>query len=428
LCGTTTCVGRVVTDKHMKFEDYHIAPEIKRSLSKVGFKRPTDIQFKAIPAIMKGEDVLAIAQTGTGKTAAFAIPVIDIIHRQKTNSRPGGIKCIVMVPTRELAIQITEAFEKIAQFTRVKAFSVFGGVEQGPQIAQLEKGIDILISTPGRMFDLVSQGYIQLNKVEVLVLDEADHMLDLGFIKDIQDLIKFLPKNRQTLFFSATINEKIKKLAYSLVRNAIRIQVSPDNPVAKNINHSVAFIAMDDKRFFLERVIKENPDKKILVFVRTKVRAERVFKALERMEIESITMHGDKEQSDRLIAMNQFRKGEVNVLIATDVSARGIDIANVDYVVNYDLPEQAENYVHRVGRTGRGTQKGTAVSFCSPEERPVLKEIEEFLGHPIQVMEISASDYHDTLDFTTDTTNDLKALMKEVEDFESRKKKFKKKG
>jgi ATP-dependent RNA helicase RhlE len=412
----------------MKFEDYHIAPEIKRSLEKVGFKRPTDIQFKAIPAIMKGEDVLAIAQTGTGKTAAFAIPVVDIIHRHKTNNRSGGIKCIVMVPTRELAIQITESFEKIAQFTRVKAFSVFGGVEQGPQIAQLEKGIDILISTPGRMFDLVSQGHIQLNKIEILVLDEADHMLDLGFIKDIQDLIRFLPKNRQTLFFSATINEKIKKLAYSLVRNAIRIQVSPQNPVAKNITHSVAFIGMDDKRFFLERVIKENPDKKILVFVRTKVRAERVFKALERMEIESITMHGDKEQADRLVAMNKFRKGEINILIATDVSARGIDIANVDYVVNYDLPEQAENYVHRVGRTGRGTQKGIAVSFCSPEEKPVLGQIEEFLGHPIDILKISPNDYSETLDFTADTTDDLKALMKEVEDFESRKKKPKKKG
>jgi ATP-dependent RNA helicase RhlE len=411
----------------MKFEDYHIAPEIKRSLEKAGFKRPTDIQFKAIPAIMKGEDVLAIAQTGTGKTAAFAIPVIDILNRHRGSSRPEGIKCLVMVPTRELAIQITEVFERIGQYTHIKTFSVFGGVEQGPQIAQLEKGIDILVSTPGRMFDLVSQGHIKLNKIEILVLDEADHMLDLGFIKDIQDVIKLLPKSRQTLFFSATINEKIKKLAYSLVRNAIRIQISPQNPVAKNITHSVAFIGMDDKRFFLERVIKENSDKKILVFVRTKVRAERVFHALERMEIESVTIHGDKEQADRLTAMNAFRKGEVKILIATDVSARGIDIANVDYVVNYDLPEQAENYVHRVGRTGRGTQKGIAISFCSPEEKPVLEEIQEFLGQPIDVVRITTTEYAETLDFTADTTDDLKALMKEVEDFQSRKKKGKKK-
>jgi ATP-dependent RNA helicase RhlE len=410
----------------MKFEDYHIAPEIKRSLEATGFKRPTDIQFKAIPAIMKGEDVLAIAQTGTGKTAAFAIPVIDKIHKQKSSSRTDGIKCVVMVPTRELAIQITGVFDTIARHTRVKAFSVFGGVEQGPQIAQLEKGIDVLVSTPGRMFDLVSQGYIQLNRIETLILDEADHMLDLGFIKDIQDLIKFLPKNRQTLFFSATINETIKKLAYSLVRNAIRIQISPNNPVARNIKHSVAFISMDDKRFFLERVIKENPESKILVFVRTKVRAERVFNALERMEIKSLTIHGDKEQADRLVAMNAFKKGDTRVMIATDVSARGIDIPNVDYVVNYDLPEQEENYVHRVGRTGRGTQKGIAVSFCSPEEKPLLETIQSYLDKPIDVLDISKTEYSQTLDFTEDTTDDIGALMREVEEFESRKKKKKK--
>ncbi len=411
----------------MKFEDYHISPEIKQNLEDAGFKRPTDIQFKAIPAILKGEDVLAIAQTGTGKTAAFAIPVIDLLARQKSSVRSEGIKCVVMVPTRELAIQITEVFTKIAKYTKVKVFSVFGGVEQGPQIAQLEKGIDILVSTPGRMFDLASQGHIKLNKVEFLILDEADHMLDLGFIKDIQDLIKLLPKKRQTLFFSATINETIKKLAYSLVRNAIRIQISPNNPVARNISHSVAFVDMDDKRFFLERTIKNNIDSKILVFVRTKVRAERVHAALERMEIKSITIHGDKEQADRLKAMNQFKSGDTKVMIATDVSARGIDIPNVDYVINYDLPEQPENYVHRVGRTGRGTQKGLAVSFCSPEEKPILDQIQEYLDKPIDVLKISTEDYSATLDFTSDQDNDLKALMKEVEDFHGFKKKKKKK-
>lgn len=411
----------------MKFEDYHIAPEIKRSLEKAGFKRPTDIQFKAIQPILKGEDVLAIAQTGTGKTAAFAIPVTDILHKRKSGHRPEGIKCVVMVPTRELAIQITEVFERIAQHTKVKAFCVFGGVEQGPQIAQLEKGIDVLIATPGRMFDLVSQGYIKLNRVEILVLDEADHMLDLGFIKDIQDLIKFLPNTRQTLFFSATINEKIKKLAYSLVRNAIRIQISPNDKVARNITHSVAFVGMDDKRFFLERIVKENPDSKILVFVRTKVRAERVFKALERVNIKSLTIHGDKEQQDRLVAMNEFRKGNVKLMIATDVSARGIDIANVDFVVNYDLPDVPENYVHRVGRTGRGTQKGYAVSFCSQEEKPVLEEIQEFLGKPIEVLQISGQDYSETIDFSAETKEDLNALMAEIHEFETKKKKNKKK-
>ncbi|MFC5412364.1 DEAD/DEAH box helicase [Larkinella bovis] len=411
----------------MKFDDYSIAPEIKRNLESLGFKKPTDIQFKSIPPILKGEDVLAIAQTGTGKTAAFAIPVVSMLYERKTSRRSEGIKCLVMVPTRELALQIAGVFEQIARHLNLKVFCVYGGVEQGPQIQQLEAGIDILIATPGRMFDLVSQGYIRLQRVEVLILDEADHMLDLGFIKDIQDLMKFLPRKRQTLFFSATINEKIKKLAYSLVHNAIRIQISPKDPVAKNIDHSVVMVGMDDKRFFLERLIKEHADSKILVFVRTKIRAERVLKALARVGIPSETIHGDKEQKDRLQVLNQFRTGAVKVLIATDISARGIDIPNVDYVVNYDLPEQPENYVHRVGRTGRGTQKGQAFSFCSPEEKPILDEIEQFLTKPITVVALDKDTYEETVDTSAEASFDLKALMKEAEEFVMSRKKKKKK-
>jgi ATP-dependent RNA helicase RhlE len=411
----------------MKFEDYHIAPEIKRNLADAGFKRPTDIQFKSIPAILKGEDVLAIAQTGTGKTAAFAIPVIQLLHDRKKSARTAGIKCVVMEPTRELAIQITDAFNLIGKHTKVTTFCVFGGVEQAPQIARLEAGIDILVTTPGRMFDLVSQGYIKLDQVEILILDEADHMLDLGFIKDIRDLIKFLPNGRQTLFFSATINDNIKKLAYSLVRNAIRIQVSPKDPVSKNINHSVAFIGMDDKRFFLERVISENPDVKMLVFVRTKVRAERVLKAMERVGIGCSTIHSDKEQQDRLEVMQQFRDGTLKILVATDVSARGIDIPNVDIVINYDLPDVPENYVHRVGRTGRGVQKGKAISFCSPEEKPVLDMIEEFLGKPVTELEISKSEYAETLDLTNDAAPSWNQILQEIDKNEAQLEEWKKK-
>ncbi len=402
----------------MRFDDYHIAPEIKKNLQELGFKRPTDIQFKSITPILKGEDVLAIAQTGTGKTAAFAIPVIHLLHDRKKSARHAGIKCVVMVPTRELALQITGVFHQIGQHTRVKTFCVFGGVEQGPQIARLEQGIDILVTTPGRMFDLVSQGHIKLEKVEILVLDEADQMLALGFIKDIRDLIKFLPKQRQTLFFSATINETIKKLAYSLVNKAFRIQLSPKDPVAKNIEHAVTFIEMDDKRFFLERFINEHPDSKILVFVRTKVRAERVLKAMERVGIETQTIHGDKEQQDRQEVLGRFREGTLKVLVATDVSARGIDIPNVDYVINYDLPDVAENYVHRVGRTGRGTNKGQAFSFCSPEEKPMLAEIETYLTKRIVVMEIDKNEYAETLRLTEDVTDKWKDVMSEIQEAE----------
>jgi ATP-dependent RNA helicase RhlE len=411
----------------MKFDDYRINSDIKSNLEGLGFKRPTDIQYKAIPSILKGEDVLAIAQTGTGKTAAFVIPVLHMLHDRKKNNAADGIKCVVMVPTRELALQITEVFEKIGHHTRVKTFCVFGGVEQGPQIARLEKGFDVLVTTPGRMFDLVSQGHINLHRVEIVILDEADRMLDLGFIKDIRDLNKHLPYKRQTLFFSATINETIKKLAYSLVRNPIRIQLSPKDPVAKNIDHSVAFIEMDDKRFFLERLIDDNPESKILVFVRTKVRAERVAKAMERVDIVTQTLHGDKDQQERLDALGQFRTGEIRVLIATDVSARGIDIADVDYVVNYDLPDVAENYVHRVGRTGRGTKKGKAISFCSPEERIMLAEIETYLTKPVKVIDISKSEYAETVDLTKESPPDKwKAILDEIEKAEVEKAKHKK--
>ncbi len=415
----------------MKFEDYNINPDIKYNLEKLGFKKPTDIQYKSIPPILRGEDVLAIAQTGTGKTAAFAIPIIHLIHQQKSSKRTDEIKCIVMVPTHELALQIHEVFERIAAKTRVKTLCIFGGVEQDPQIKALYKGVDVVIATPGRMFDLVSQGALDLSSIHYLVLDEADHMLDLGFIKDIQDMMKFLPKKRQTLFFSATINEKIKKLAYSLVHNPIRIQISPKDPVSKNVQHAVAFIEMEEKRFFLERIIHEHPDSKILIFVRTKVRAERVAKAMERANIKCLTMHSDKEHAERMKVMDAFKQGKTKILIATDINARGIDIPNVDYVVNYDLPDEPENYVHRVGRTGRGDKKGQAISFCSTEEQPTLKIIEGFLHKPIHVIQIDKDDYLSTIEFANDTMikEDLKSLLKQAEadEIAFKKKKRKKK-
>ena len=351
-----------------------------------------------------------------------------MLQERKIVGRPDGVKCLVMAPTHELALQIDGVFKTLSQYIRINSFCIHGGVDQEPQIQQLNKGVDVLIATPGRLFDLVSQGALDLKRVEILVLDEADHMLDLGFIKDIKDLMRHLPKKRQTLFFSATIHEKIKKLAYSLVSNAIRIQVSPKDPVAKNIEHAVAFIEMDDKRFFLEDMIKDSPDKKMLVFVRTKVRAERVKKALERVEILSDTIHSDKLQEERERTMQRFRKGDVKILIATDVSARGIDIPNVEYVINYDLPETAENYVHRVGRTGRGSQKGQAVSFCSTEEKELLSEIEDNMGKPIGRIDISKTDYQFTLNISDAKADSWQTLLKEEEiDLKKKRKKKKKK-
>ncbi len=381
----------------------------------MGFNKPTDIQFKAIPSILKGEDVLAIAQTGTGKTAAFAIPIMHKLLYRKSNLLRNSVRCLIMVPTRELAIQITKACNDIARYTDLVIISAFGGIDSSEQKEELSEGVDVLIATPGRMFDLRAQGFINFKYTEILVLDEADHMLALGFIKDIRDVIQFLPKRHQTLFFSATIDEKIKDLAYSLVTNPIRIQISPKDPVSKNVHHAVAYIEMDDKRFFLERFIRANIEKKILVFVRTKVRAERVCKAMARVGIQTITMHGDKAQEDRIEVMQQFSKGEVKVLIATDISARGIDIAGIEFVINYDLPDVAENYVHRIGRTGRGMQKGEAISFCAEEEKEMLQEIEKFTHTPIEIMNINKLDYSLTLALQNEGKHDWQKLIEEAE-------------
>ncbi|MBS1972017.1 MAG: DEAD/DEAH box helicase [Bdellovibrionales bacterium] len=412
----------------MKFEKYHLSEDILRNLHDLGFFRTTDIQYKAIPSIQKGEDVLAIAQTGTGKTAAFAIPIINGIHANKASKRALGIKCLVMVPTRELAQQIGEVFNSIAKHTKVRAFAVFGGVEQDAQIKKLQDGIDVLIATPGRMFELIREEYMNLHHIETLVLDEADRMLDLGFIDDVQAVKKRLPRNHQTLFFSATINAEIKKLAYSQVRSsAIRIQISPEDPVSKNITHSVMFVEMDDKRFFLAEFIQQNPEGKFIIFVRTRVRAERVAKALERAEISSRTLHGEKDQTDRMEVLRDFRNGKFNILIATDVSARGIDINDVTHVINYDLPENPENYVHRIGRTGRGFNKGIAVSFCAQEEKPLLADIEEAIGKQIDVMKVSKAGY-EMITKPIDLGLDLKALIESEEArMEAAKKRRKKK-
>ncbi len=412
----------------MKFSKYNIHPIIKQNLENLGFIKTTDIQYKVIPHVLSGDDILAIAQTGTGKTAAFAIPILQLLNSRYSALYEYEVRCVVMVPTHELAIQVAGVFTDIIEGLGINILGLFGGVDQQPQINTLKKGVDVLVATPGRMFDLSSQGFLSFKKVEILVLDEADHMLELGFIEDMRQLVRRIPKKRQTLFFSATINEKIKDLAYGLVNHAIRIQISPKDPVSRNIDHAVAYIEMDDKRFFLEHFIRENPEAKILVFVRTKIRAERVAKALERVEISSQTMHGDKGQRQRSEVMTEFKIGSNKILIATDVSARGIDIPNVDYVINYDLPEIAENYVHRVGRTGRGDKKGIAISFCSTEEKEILDKIENYLDKPVSVMKISKSDYRATIDFSMEVASDWQSLIKEQEQLEaqSRNKKQKK--
>ena len=394
----------------MKFSQYNINTTLKKNIEGQGFNRPTDIQFKCIKSILDGQDILAIAQTGTGKTAAFAIPILDLVAANKGRSR--GIYALILAPTHELARQIHQTFLSLGKGMKASAVCVYGGVDQEDQIKQLQSGASILIATPGRMFDLLSQGMIDVAHLKMLVLDEADHMLDLGFIEDIRDLMRKIPLKRQNLFFSATINKEIKKLAYSIVKNPIRIQISPNNSVAKSIDHGVAFIEMDDKRYFLGSFIQKNEEAKILIFVRTKVRAERVKLAMDRVNIQSVTLHGDKSQDQREQAMKSFHTGTIKILITTDVSARGIDVPNVDFVVNYDLPDSSETYIHRVGRTGRAGKRGTAISFCSTEEKHLYDLIETDLMSEIANIPINKADYAATLDLAFESKNDWKALIK----------------
>ncbi|HPM12455.1 MAG TPA: DEAD/DEAH box helicase [Bacteroidales bacterium] len=411
----------------MKFQEYTLCKEIKQNLQELGYIKPTDIQYKAIPSILKGEDVLAIAQTGTGKTAAFVIPILEILYNRTRQKRHKQIQCVIMEPTRELVIQTARVCNQLAKQTSITTLGLLGGVEQDPQIAVLEKGVDILVATPGRLFDLISQGYVSLQNLKILAVDEADHMLDLGFINDIRQLLRHIPRYRQTLFFSATISPEIKDLAYSLVHKPVRIQISPKDPVSKNIDHFVSYIEMDDKRFFLEQFITSHSTNKILVFVRTKVRAERVKSAMERVGIATETIHGDKIQKERNQIMKQFSDGTIHVLIATDISARGVDIPNIDFVINYDLPDEVENYVHRIGRTGRGTQRGTSISFCSSSEKEMLQNIETFISKPISVLEIDKSTYKQTILESSEFRLPIKELLQEIDEIEIRKKKKKKK-
>ena len=395
----------------MKFTDYPISIEVKLQLAELGFKKPTDIQFKSIKHILDGEDLFGIAQTGSGKTAAFVIPIVDRLFKLKPARNP---QCIILAPTRELAEQITRVFNEIALKTTVRAVCIMGGTEQESQIKALKNGVQVVVATPGRVFDLRNQGYLKFDDVHFLVVDEADRMLDLGFGHDVKAIHKFsFHKNRQTLFFSATIDKKVKSLAYDLVRDAIRIQVSPENRVSKNVEHAYIKVEMDDKRFFLENMVKEYENFRFLVFVRTKVRSERVVAAMARVGITSEFLHGGMDQKSRFDVLERFRKHEIPLLITTDVSARGIDIPEVDMVINYDLPETPEQYIHRVGRTGRGTNTGQALSFCSKEEEALLQQIQSYLAEEVEELEVNKHDYKAILNDTEDLTYNWQKLLDE---------------
>ncbi len=404
----------------MKFADYPVDELLRTNIGKLGWKRPTDIQYKAIPVILQGSDLLAVAQTGTGKTAAYVIPALHML-REWSVRKQHLLRCLVMVPTHELALQTVGVFELLGRQMGFRSVSLYGGADQDVQIEKLKQGVDIAVATPGRLFDLRHQGHLRLDQIRLLVLDEADRMLEYGFLADIRAIVKFLPKQRQTLFFSATIDREIKKIAYTLVSKPVRIELSPKDPVTRQVDHAVLLVSMDDKRFFLERVARQWADTKMMVFVRTRIRGERVQKALKRVEIDALLLHGGLAQADREVLLRQFSQLPAGILIATDVLGRGIDMPGIDMVVNYDLPEDAAWYVHRVGRTGRGDRRGRAISFCSPEEKPLLEAIESWLGQPLAVIGLPDDARQQIVLSSLDRTSDMKSLLEEIEVLEDRK-------
>ena len=370
----------------MTFQELNLIEPLKRAVAEKGYTTPTPIQQQAIPPALEGRDLLGCAQTGTGKTAAFTLPILQLLSAEPRTKGRRTIKALVLTPTRELAIQIDECCRDYARYTDIRHCVIFGGVNQRPQVDALQRGIDLLVATPGRLLDLIGQGYVSLSDIRFFVLDEADRMLDMGFIHDIRRILPLLPAKRQTLFFSATMPDDIVKLANTMLRNPAHVTVTPPASVVETIRQSVLFAEKAEKRTLLASLLRERPESSVLVFSRTKHGADRIARILTKAGIEGRAIHGDKSQGARERAMNDFRSGACRVLIATDIAARGIDISELPLVINYDLPEVPETYVHRIGRTARAGADGTAVSFCAPEEQEYLAGIEKLNRRKIPVV------------------------------------------
>ncbi len=372
----------------MRFDDLEIITPITKALKEEKYSEPTAIQAKAIPLILKRNDIMGSAQTGTGKTAAFAIPILQHLfldRRQKSNSQK--IKALVITPTRELAIQIEESFSTYGKYTGIKNTVIFGGVPQGPQTNALRRGVDVLVATPGRLLDLINQGFISLKNIEYFVLDEADRMLDMGFIHDIRKIIAKLPEDRQSLFFSATMPKNIIELSRKILSNPKKVEVSPVSSTAQTIRQFLYFTNRKDKKDLLLHILDNKDITQVLLFSRTKHGADKIVRSLQKKKIKSAAIHGAKTQNQRQKALMQFKAREIRVLVATDIAARGIDIDKLKHVINYDIPNIAETYVHRIGRSGRAGEEGTAISICEPEENAFVKDIEKLIRKQIKVVE-----------------------------------------
>ena len=367
----------------MNFDELPLLPQLLTAVKACGYETPTPIQRDTIPTVLAGKDVLGCAQTGTGKTAAFALPILQRLYQERPAGKTRNIRALILTPTRELALQIQENFVAYGKGLPLRSCVIFGGVGQQPQVEQLKRGVDILVATPGRLNDLIGQGFISLAKIEIFVLDEADRMLDMGFIHDVKKVIALLPEKRQTLFFSATMPAEVEKLAMSILKDPVSVKVDPVSSTVDTIEQNLYLVDKANKKHLLADLLRRPEVESALVFTRTKHGADRVVRELSREGIQARAIHGDKSQGARQEALAQFKQGKIHVLVATDIAARGIDIAGLSHVFNYDLPHEPESYVHRIGRTGRAGHEGVAVSFCCIDEMKDLKAIEKLIGKQI---------------------------------------------
>ncbi len=368
------------------FQDLGLSEALQKALVETGYTVPTPIQLAAIPPLLEGRDLLGCAQTGTGKTAAFALPILDNLGKSLKRPTLRHARVLILTPTRELAIQIHESFRTYGKHLRLKFAVVYGGVGQAPQVKNVSQGVDVLVATPGRLIDLIEQRYINLSQLEVFVLDEADRMLDMGFIHAIRRVIGMLPRKRHNLFFSATMPADILKLASTMLIDPVRIQVTPASSTVERIEQAVMFVDRNRKSDLLRHVLMDKKLRRVIVFTRTKHGANKVVEVLEKNQISSAAIHGNKSQTARQRALEDFRNGRVRVLVATDIAARGIDIDDISHVINYEIPNVSESYVHRIGRTARAGNDGIAISFCDLEERAFLRDIEKLIGLKIQIV------------------------------------------
>ncbi len=371
----------------MQFEDLDLIPPVLKALKEENYERPTSIQQQAIPLALKRHDILASAQTGTGKTAAFAIPIIQHLAADRAQQQKRKVKALVITPTRELALQIGESFTTYGKHTDLRNTVIFGGVGQKPQTDALKRGVDVLVATPGRLLDLMNQGFVHLRDIKYFVLDEADRMLDMGFIHDIKKIIASLPSKRQSLFFSATMPKNIVALSATILTDPKKVEVTPVSSAAETVQQYIYYTNKAKKRELLKHILTDEDMDQVLLFARTKHGADKIVRDLQKSKVKAAAIHGNKSQTQRQKALNLFKSRELRILVATDIAARGIDIDKLRYVINYDIPNVAETYVHRIGRSGRAGEEGVAISICEPEENAYVKDIERLIKQRLQVME-----------------------------------------